>query len=99
MDKGLTVTKWVLIVWPKIPPTTPNASKNFSPKCLPKPKSLGFKKKLSLCVRSPCSVRCEETQMQRLETKNYLQDYFKLCQKNYGQRSFERILQLAQFQE
>ena len=32
---------------------TPNASKNFSPKCLPKPKSSRFlKKKLSLGVRS-----------------------------------------------
>ena len=34
---------------------TPNASINFSPICLPKPKNLGFlKKKLSLGVRSPC---------------------------------------------
>ena len=33
---------------------TPNASKNFSPKCLPKPKSWRFsKKKLFLGVRSP----------------------------------------------
>ena len=46
-------------------------AKNFSPNCRPKPKSLGFKKKLSLGVRSPCSVKCEKTQMQRLETKNY----------------------------
>ena len=29
---------------------TPNALKNFSAKCLPKPKSLGFKKKSSLWV-------------------------------------------------
>ena len=29
---------------------TPNASKNFSPKCLPKPKSLRFLKKSSLWV-------------------------------------------------
>ena len=29
---------------------TPNASKHFSPKCLPKPKSLGFSKKSSLWV-------------------------------------------------
>ena len=34
---------------------TPNASKNFSPKCLPKPKNSRFlKKKLSLGVRSLC---------------------------------------------
>ena len=33
---------------------TSNASKNFSPKCLPKHKSLRFSKKLSLGVRSPC---------------------------------------------
>ena len=33
---------------------TSNVSKNFSPKCLPKPKSSRFlKKKLSLGVRSP----------------------------------------------
>ena len=37
--------------------STPNASKNFSPICLPKPKSFRFKrKKLSLGVHSPESV-------------------------------------------
>ena len=49
MDKELTVPKWA--------ENTPNASKNFSPKCLPKPKSSRFlKKKLSLGVRSPCFI-------------------------------------------
>ena len=47
MDKELTVLKWVLIVQPQ---NTPNASKNFSPKCLPKPKSSNFLKESSLWV-------------------------------------------------
>ena len=29
MDKGLTVPKWVLIVWPKIPQTPQNLSAQF----------------------------------------------------------------------
>ena len=45
MDKELTVPKW--IVRPK---NTPNASKNFSPKCLPKSKNSRFLKKSSLWV-------------------------------------------------
>ena len=44
MDKELTLPKWVLIVRPKI------ASKKFSPKYLPKPKSLRFLKKSSVWV-------------------------------------------------
>ena len=51
MDKRLTVPKWVLIVWPKIPP---NAPEFICPICLPKPKSSGFQwKKALLGVRSP----------------------------------------------
>ena len=38
----------------KLSENTPNASKYFGPICLPKPKSLGFSKKTSLGVRSPC---------------------------------------------
>ena len=37
MDKGLTVPKWVLIAWPKIPQMTENLSAQFvcpSPKVL-----------------------------------------------------------------
>jgi hypothetical protein len=37
MDKGVTVPKWVLIVWPKIPQTPQNLSAQFvctSPKVL-----------------------------------------------------------------
>jgi hypothetical protein len=30
MDKGLTVPKWVLIVWPKIPPMPQNLSVQFA---------------------------------------------------------------------
>ena len=33
---------------------TLNAPKIFGPICLPKPKSMGFLKKISLGVRSPC---------------------------------------------
>ena len=52
MDNGLTVPKWVLIVWPKI--CTPNAPKFICPVCLPKPKSSGFQWiKAPLGVRSP----------------------------------------------
>ena len=53
MEKGLTVPKWVLIVRKKI--LTPNAPKMFGPICLPRPKSLVFKKNLSLGVRSLCT--------------------------------------------
>ena len=46
MDKGLTVPKWVLIVWPKI---------SQMPQNLSAPKILDFnEKKASLGVRSPC---------------------------------------------
>ena len=52
MDKRLTVLKWVLIYWPKIPQIPP---KLICPNCLPKPKSFEFRwKKVSLSVRSPC---------------------------------------------
>ena len=51
MDKGLTVLKWVLIVWPKILQMPQKILAQF---VCPSPKSLEFsKKKLSLGVRSP----------------------------------------------
>ena len=42
MDKELTVPKWVLIVWPKIPQMPKNLSIQF---VCPSPKVLGFNKK------------------------------------------------------
>ena len=42
MDKGLTVTKWVLIVWPKIPQMPLNSSVQF---VCPIPKVLDFNEK------------------------------------------------------
>ena len=42
--EGLTVPKWVLINWPKIPQMP---QKVWAQNCLPKPKSLGFSKKVS----------------------------------------------------
>ena len=52
MDKGLTVPKWVLIVWPKIPQMPQNLNAQF---VCPSPKNLDFnEKKASLGVRSPC---------------------------------------------
>jgi hypothetical protein len=54
MDKGLTVPKWVLIVWPKIPT---NAPKCICPICLASPKVLDFnEKKASLGVPSLCAL-------------------------------------------
>jgi hypothetical protein len=51
MDKGLTVPKWVLIVWPKIPQMPQNLSAQF---VCPIPKVLDFnEKKASLGVHSP----------------------------------------------
>ena len=38
----------------KLDEITTNVQKNFGPVCLPKTKSLGFSKKSSLGVRSPC---------------------------------------------
>ena len=54
MDKELTVPKLVLIVWPKIPQIPQKISAQNVCHCLPKPKSLLFKKTLFLGVRSPC---------------------------------------------
>ena len=52
MDKGLTVPKWVLIVWLKIPRIPQNLSAQF---VCPSPKVLDFnEKKVKLGVRSPC---------------------------------------------
>ena len=42
MDKGLTVPKWVLIVWPKIPQMPQNLSAQF---VCPSPKVLNFNEK------------------------------------------------------
>ena len=42
MDKGLTVTKWVLIVWLKIPQMPQNLSAQF---VCPSPKVLDFNEK------------------------------------------------------
>ena len=42
MDKGLTVPKWVLIVWPKIPKMPQNLSVQF---VCPSAKILDFNKK------------------------------------------------------
>ena len=51
MDKGLTVTKWMLIVMPEI---SQNAPKFIFPICLLKSKSSGFQwKRASLCIHSP----------------------------------------------
>ena len=51
MDKGLTVPKWVLIVWPKIPQMPQNLAAQF---VCPSPKVLDFnEKKASLGVGSP----------------------------------------------
>ena len=51
MDKGLTVPKWVLIVWPKIPQMPVNLFAQF---VCPSSKVLDFnEKKASLGVRSP----------------------------------------------
>ena len=49
MDKGLTVAKWMLINWPKIPQNL------FAQIVCPSPKVWDFdEKKASLGVRSPC---------------------------------------------
>ena len=56
---------------------TPNASKNFSPKCLPKPKSSGFlKKALSGCPQSvgpsiAMNIQSENGYMHAVYTKHH----------------------------
>ena len=56
MDKGLTVPKRVLIVWPQIPQMPQNLSAPF---VCPSPKVIDFnKKKASMDVRSPCRSAC-----------------------------------------
>ena len=55
MDKGFTVQKWVLVVWPKIPQQPQNLSAQFVSQS---PKVLDFNEKTaSLGVRSPWYVR------------------------------------------
>ena len=54
MDKGLTVSKQELIVWPKIPQMPQNLSAQFV--CL-SPKFWISMKKTSFGVRSPCSSK------------------------------------------
>ena len=49
MDKGLTVSKWVLIVWPKIPQMPQNLSDQL---VYSSPKVLDFNGKASLGVLS-----------------------------------------------
>ena len=52
MDKGLTVPKWLLIVWPKIPGKCP---KICMPNLSAQAQKFGISlKKASLGVRSPC---------------------------------------------
>ena len=53
MDKGLTVPKWVLIVWPKIPKMPQNLSAQF---VCPIPKVLDFNEK-RLRWASVCNIQ------------------------------------------
>jgi hypothetical protein len=53
MDKGLTVPKWVLIVWPKIPQMPQNLSSQIV--CLSSKFDFDGKK-ASVGVRSPCQL-------------------------------------------
>ena len=55
MDKELTVPKWVLIVWPKIPQMPQKISPKMSAQVQ---KFKIFEKRLSLGVRSPCLRLC-----------------------------------------
>ena len=47
MDKGLTVPKWVLIIWLKIPKMPRNLSAQF---VCPRPKVLDFNEKKLHCA-------------------------------------------------
>ena len=81
MDKGLTVPKWVLIVWPKIPQMPQNLSATF---VCPSSKVLDFnEKRLHLDVRSPWTlVLNEKVQLKpsNFELKNRLNDEFNQVQ-------------------
>ena len=58
MDNGLTVPKWVLIVWPKIPQMPQNLSAQF---VCPSPKDLDFNEKRlhwASVVRDGCHNKC-----------------------------------------
>ena len=50
IENGLTVSKWVLIFWPKIPQMSQNLFAQF---VYLSPKVLDFNKNASLGVRSP----------------------------------------------
>ena len=61
MDKGLTVPKWVLIVWPKIPQMPQNLFAQF---VCPSPKVLDFNGKRlhwASVVRAQCYAAMKET--------------------------------------
>ena len=53
MDKGLTVPKWVLIVWPKIPQMPQNLSAQF---VCPSPKVLDINEKRLYLVFVVCAL-------------------------------------------
>ena len=70
MDKGLTVPKWVLIVWPKIPQMPQNLSAQF---VCPSPKVLDFNEKRLHWASVVRDLHTEQNGM----AKMLLQHYFR----------------------
>ena len=71
MDKGLTVPKWVLIVWPKMPKMPQNVSAQF---VCQSPKVLNFNEKRLHWASVVHGVREGTVLMQQAETTDGLQD-------------------------
>ena len=63
MDKELTVPKWVLLVWPKIPQMPQNLSAQF---VCPSPKVLDFNEKRLHWASVVCGLRASNLSQSNL---------------------------------
>ena len=85
MNNGLTVPKWVLIVWPKLPQMPHNLSGQF---VCPSSKVLDFnEKKASFDVRSPSNKECK--------IFYHFIDYFVLFQSWWAKPEANSVLMVA----
>ena len=87
MDKGLTLPKWVLIVWPRIPQMPQNLSAQF---VCPSPKVLDFNEKRlhwASVVRDPFNVHITfnlTTVDLLIETSKFVVFYGRTLEKQMG---------------
>ena len=81
-NKGLTVSKWVLIVWPKIHQMPKNLSAKF---VYPNPKVWDFnEKKASLGVRSPWIKQFDKKEQTKLPLERINNFWFAWLGRHFG---------------